>query len=298
MPEDGRVALKDLRTRAREVSTRALERGALQPIATRATTIRDDGIDFAVRILENIGRKDRAAEPNAPGNPRRNPFLPYDPELFVADVGPDHVALLNKFNVVDEHLLIVTRHFEPQEAWLTPENFAALLGCLDVFEGLGFYNSGPEAGASQPHRHLQLIPLPLGPDGPPFPLAPRWERCVPTDSGVLTAPLPFPHALTRIRELTSSDDKSLSLRASHLWAEYRRLLGALGVGGERDERPRPYNLLMTREWLFAVGRRAECFEGISLNAMAFAGALLVRNQQQLETLTHHGPFAALGAVAG
>ena len=41
-----------------------------------------------------------------------NPFLPYDPDLVVADISDTHVALLNKFNVIDHHLLIVTRCFK------------------------------------------------------------------------------------------------------------------------------------------------------------------------------------------
>ena len=41
-----------------------------------------------------------------------NPFLPYDPALLVAPISPTHVALLNRFNVVDDHFLIVTRSFE------------------------------------------------------------------------------------------------------------------------------------------------------------------------------------------
>ncbi|NIO40609.1 MAG: phosphorylase, partial [Burkholderiales bacterium] len=38
-----------------------------------------------------------------------NPFLPYGKDLFVSDISETHLALLNKFNVIDYHLLIVTR---------------------------------------------------------------------------------------------------------------------------------------------------------------------------------------------
>jgi ATP adenylyltransferase len=33
-------------------------------------------------------------------------------------------------------------------------------------DALCFYNSGPASGASQPHKHVQIIPLPLIPDAP------------------------------------------------------------------------------------------------------------------------------------
>ena len=44
----------------------------------------------------------------------RNPFLPPDPELVVGPLPPAHVLLLNKFNVVAHHLLVVTQEFRSQ----------------------------------------------------------------------------------------------------------------------------------------------------------------------------------------
>ena len=34
--------------------------------------------------------------------------------MYVCDVGERHVCLLNKFNVVDRHILIVTKEYEEQ----------------------------------------------------------------------------------------------------------------------------------------------------------------------------------------
>ena len=89
---------------------KATASGALQPLSTRSLTVPDDGIDFIVRILSNIRRKASAGSP-------ANPFLPYDPDLFVKDVSATHVCLLNKFNVLSRHLLIVTRDFEDQRVF-------------------------------------------------------------------------------------------------------------------------------------------------------------------------------------
>jgi ATP adenylyltransferase len=58
----------------------------------------------------------------------------------------------------------------------------------------------------------------------------------------------------------------------------------------------PYNLLMTRQWLLLVPRSEECFEGISINALGFAGVLLVRDTAQLAILENHGPMTALQRV--
>jgi ATP adenylyltransferase len=51
--------------------------------------------------------------------------LPYEEELYVRHVLPNHVLLLNKFNVVEHHLLVVTREFEQQTDPINAEDFAA-----------------------------------------------------------------------------------------------------------------------------------------------------------------------------
>ncbi|MCH5377045.1 MAG: phosphorylase, partial [Planctomycetes bacterium] len=123
-------------------SQSALRQGALQPIRTEFEFLEDGGIRFFVRVVENLERKARDNKSDSrPGGPP-NPFLPYDPALYVADAGPDHVCLLNKFNVVDHHLLIVTRHFEHQETPLNERDFAAWWHCLKEYDSLVFYNAG------------------------------------------------------------------------------------------------------------------------------------------------------------
>jgi ATP adenylyltransferase len=47
-----------------------------------------------------------------------------------------------------------------------------------------------------------------------------------------------------------------------------------------------------------VPRSQECFEGISINALGFIGAFLVKDRQQLATLQKHGPMTALQHVSG
>ena len=146
----------------RERTRGALASGALLPIATRQCLHDAGAMRFVVRTMSSLARRDesRSAAEASPG-PRRNPFLPYEDALYVAAITPTHVALLNKFPVQDDHLLIVTRAFAPQEALLDADDFLALAACLAEVDGLAFYNAGEVAGASQPHKHLQLVPLPL-----------------------------------------------------------------------------------------------------------------------------------------
>ena len=90
-------------------SRHALECGAMQPIETVEELVRDAGVGFIVRRVSSLARKDEnGRRAGLEQRPPANPFLPHEPNLLVADVSDTHLALLNKFNVIDNHLLIVT----------------------------------------------------------------------------------------------------------------------------------------------------------------------------------------------
>ncbi|QGZ54321.1 ATP adenylyltransferase family protein [Paraburkholderia acidiphila] len=286
----------------------ALACGALHPIETAHTFIDDGGMRFYVRVAGNLARKEAARlTPQtvvASGSqPPRDPFLPYEPDLFVGDLTPTHVALLNKFNVIDQHLLIVTRRYEPQEAVLDAADFTALIAALREIDGLAFYNGGAAAGASQPHKHLQMVPLPLAGEGPhvtPLEALLGSAQTVHGARPIAIVPgLAFRHAFAR---LDLGRGKGITDDAVHVALDcYRALLDAAGVpaidvGGVAHQGA-PYNLLVTRQWMLVVPRTAECVEGISVNSLGFAGSFFVRNAAQLQTLTQLGPMTALERVS-
>ncbi|MCK7580390.1 MAG: hypothetical protein MZV65_35265 [Chromatiales bacterium] len=277
----------------------ALASGALRPIETVQEFLDDGGVRFLIRVVSNLARKDvdrvRQVEKSRAGGPPVNPFLPYEPALFVAGISETHLALLNKFNVIDHHLLIVTRRFVHQETLLDSADFQALCACLAEYEGLGFYNGGAAAGASQPHKHLQLVPL-IEP-GSAVPLDPLL-RAVYRDAGVGTVPgLPFQHAFAPLDPALATQPLVF---AEVLHERYRALLRAINIDavrvGDEIRQSAPYNLLFTRDWLLLVPRCREDFEGISVNALGFAGSLFVKDRAQLAKLRHWGPMAALRAV--
>lgn len=234
---------------------RALAAGALQPVAT--DVVRAEG--FELRVATALEHKPPSAAPGA-----KDPFLPpYEPALLVGDVSPTHVCLLNKFPVFPRHALLVTRAFEPQEAWLTRADCEALLPALESPEVLAFYNGGRGAGASQPHKHLQVVPL-----------------CPPLDARIAQGQLPFRHVVQRTPATPEAFQRA-----------HEEALRALGVAPGA-----PWNLLATREWLLVVPRAAEAFEGISLNALAFAGSLFARSPALRQRLVDAGPWRVLQAV--
>ena len=276
-----------------ERTAHARERRTILSIPTTPKVIDQSGVAFHVRVMAALAMKALATVAQA----NTNPFLPYDPDLFVAELSPTHVALLNKFNVVDHHLLIVTRSFEPQESLLTREDCAALLICLTEIDGLAFYNAGPAAGASQRHKHLQLIPLSSFPNSQ-LPIEPLLHSVKTVGTPGMAPGLPFLHAFASIDPAWFDPQKD---GASSLLACYRSLLRSVGLSVEAtagsSSSAAPYNLLVTRQWLLLVPRSQEVFEGISINALGFAGALLVKDTEQLAVLQKQGPMSALQCVA-
>jgi ATP adenylyltransferase len=278
--------------RIQDVIIRARHAGALEPIDTASDYIEDQGLTFLVRVARHLRKK-------PVGTDDRNPFLPYEPLLYVADASASHACLLNKYNVIDRHLLLVTRQFEHQETALTFGDFRALCCCLGEYESLGFYNSGMRAGASQQHKHLQLVPLPLAPTASRSCQTVRSlldQAKTPVDQLSRIDHFSFCHAFLRW-DLERA--KNVETWARYCRDGYQRL--AQHVGIELPTSPQamvatPYNLLVTRRWMLMVPRQRECFGEISFNALAFVGTLLVHNRDQLAALRTAGPLRALQSV--
>ncbi len=75
-----------------------------------------------------------------------------------------------------------------------------------------------------------------------------------------------------------------------------RYLDALASFGRVND-PRAYNLLATRDWMFFVPRQKGSFQSISVNALGFAGAFLVKDDEELARLRAVGPMKVLREVA-
>lgn len=280
--------------RVQERARRALERGVLAPIETEEQVFPEAGIPFSVRIVSTLRAKARADDQEDGGD--RNPFRPPDPDLLVAGVSATHVAILNRFPVLRQHLVVATREPQDQALPLTAADFDALARCLAEIDGLAFFNCGPESGASQRHRHLQLIPFPVGPGSEPTPIE-RALAPVLADPGRATLPAhPFRHAVTPLPP-TAWQPQDPARAAEALRLAYRALAAKTGLQLRAPDPAPPHNFLATRHWAMLVPRSQEAFEGISINALGYAGALLVKDQTQLATVRRQGPIAVLRAVA-
>jgi ATP adenylyltransferase len=269
----------DAWTSVRARSAAAHASGVLYRIESEPFFVEDGGIEFIVRRAVDWERQLAIQPKGKPGNP----FVDPEPELVVVDrLGTGHRAMLNKYHVVEDHLLVVTREFEDQEVLLDRADFEALVACLPANRrAIGFYNGGRDSGASQPHKHMQVVSLPLSPHLP-IPMAPKLATDPPD--------LPFPHAFARVDRLDPP----------RLHRLYRELLARAGVGtvlaGGVERQSKSYNMLLGPGWMLVVPRRVDRFEGVPINSLAFAGSFFVRDDRELDAVRSLGPFAILAHV--
>ena len=276
----------------------AINCSVLQPMVTNHEFIEDTNIKFLVRILDNFPQKEnpqtQKTQQSKNAEKKIDPFLPYEKDLFVTNLSDTHLCLLNKYNVFDYHLLIVTRVFEEQQSWLSLNDFAALSQCLSQINGLGFYNSGTLSGASQHHKHLQLVPFPLSSEVEKTPIESIIKEIDFQEGIVFISSFNFSHALTKINLTTGQNNFQNALI---MLENYHKLLMAINLPLHKEKPTGDYNLLITREWMMIIERSQARYESIPVNSLGFAGTFFVKNQRQMAQLKEFTPMRILHNVA-
>ncbi|GAA5980215.1 hypothetical protein JCM10908_001577 [Rhodotorula pacifica] len=291
----------------------------------------ETGIPFEVRLVPGLGKKPQGeGHPKADKDdgkkdePRADPFAPpYIEELFVTeetvkededDSGEAFVVLLNKFCVVPRHALLVTKEFVRQGTPLSPlELFATWLIVKQLSsreKHVGFFNCGPESGASQPHKHLQFMPL----SGGVAPFDEIIDAHKPQNrKSCFQLPLPYANFTALVDPPASSSDIPAYLGQRYLelldlMIDHRRRLveedpsaataSATGVGSRVRLSDLSYSLIITPSYLHLVPRRREKYttergHELSINALGYAGMMLVKDQESLEDVKKVGVLAIL-----
>lgn len=276
---------------------KAIKKKALHPILTNYDFFVQKNISFLIRIVENLEKKDhqKKKQKQQQSNSSFNPFLPYDRDLFVDNISDTHIAILNKFNVFDHHLLIITSEFECQESVLNFDDFLALWTVLLEINGLGFYNSGKLSGASQSHKHLQLVPYPLAQEVKTIPINDLVLSYKNTQEIIILNELPYAHSILFFDNF--NNQKSVQELAKITLEYYHQLLDNLNIKIEENKPLQNYNLLITKDWMMIVPRTQEEYQSISINSLGFAGAFLVKNTEQLNLIKQSNLLEILAEVA-
>ena len=231
------------------------------------------GNDFIIRELDITKFKK-----NTLIGPRINPFKPWDKILEIDSIGNSHQLILNKYPVQLGHVLLITNEWKEQNGWLDIKDWEAIKEVNKDTSGLWFFNSGPLAGASQPHRHIQLLRRDPS------------ELSCPREKWIL--------ALNNLNYKNEKFSKNIilkkfskSLNEENIHEIYKDLSYNLGLGDPRnDKKPKyPYNLIFTDRWMIIIKRKTDNLFGISINALGFAGYILVTENSDIKYLRELGP---------
>jgi ATP adenylyltransferase len=259
--------------------------------------------------------------------------------MLVASLGSTHNLVLNKFAIVPEHFILATKAFKEQTNLLERDDLETAYACIEAYHAYArsapdgpdgpahdddsapeadptrselfvFFNSGASSGASQPHRHLQLLPVARMREGLNPDEAAAWD--------VLAQRLVDPHVVRRMPFQTFVEriHPGADLEAAYLRLYRRACQAVLGsqeaavVGSDADAAAEQgtsqpaaidYNLAMTRDVMVIAPRLAEgavlttaaSEDGgdarnpvgmLSLNGTVLAGTALVKSEAEWDAL--------------
>ncbi|RYC62646.1 hypothetical protein CHU98_g3555 [Xylaria longipes] len=237
---------------------------------------------FALRYSPSLAQKPKPPKPVGPNARPFNPFENPSPALLVAQLPPSHRLVLNKFAVVPEHFILATRDFKPQAHLLEAGDVDAAHACIQAYRNAGkelfvFFNSGDHSGASQPHRHLQLLPVEGMKDG-----LENTEHG--GEWGVLADKLCCGEETLPFAVFTSPISADMNAEERHLTylSLYKRAVRAAVVNVEAVEEGEAqisYNFAMTSTCMAlcprtAEGARVKDGNGNDIGKVAFNGTVL------------------------
>ncbi len=260
--------------KALEQTNLSINKNSLYPLETKVvTTDLYNKNDFIIRKLDTSKFNKKVYY-----GPKQNPFNPWEKILEIEKIGNHHQLILNKYPVQKGHILLITNSWKPQNGWLDINDWVAIQKVNKDTSGLWFFNSSPIAGASQPHRHIQLLRRSYNEISCP---REKWflnlEICNDND--------------TKLKKSIVVSHFNFLEDSSHIYNLYLELTKKIGLGDPiNDEKPRyPYNILITNNWIAIIRRRFDHLHGFSVNGLGFAGYLLITDKSDINYLKTYGP---------
>ncbi len=251
----------------------SIDKGHLFPLSTiDITSDFYNKKDFLIRKLDTSKFKKVQKF-----GPKVNPFNPWDKVLEVAKIGQYHQLILNKYPVQIGHVLLITNKWMPQNGWLDLKDWDAIKTVNNDTSGLWFFNSDSLAGASQPHRHIQLL------------RRANNEKICPRENWFLNFEKWKVNKKLFKNIIVKSFDFSNDVK--NIYENYIELSKSIGLGDPlKDKKPKkPYNLLVTNNWIALIKRSNDQIYGFSVNGLGFAGYLLVTEKSDTKYLKLNGP---------
>ena len=252
----------------------SISKKSLYPLETKVVTEEFyDKNDFIIRKLDTSKFKKEICY-----GPKQNPFNPWEKILEIEKIGNHHQLILNKYPVQSGHILLITNSWKPQNGWLDINDWVAIQKVNKNTSGLWFFNSSPIAGASQPHRHFQLL------------RRSNDQVSCPREKWFLDLKISNEQE-TKLKKSIVVSHLNFLENSSNIYNLYLELTKKIGLGDPiNDEKPRhPYNILITNKWIAIIRRRFDHLHGFSINGLGFAGYLLITKKSDINYLKNNGP---------
>ena len=229
--------------------------------------------DFIIRKLDTLKFNKKKIY-----GPKQNPFCPWEKILEIDKIGHNHQLILNKYPVQKGHILLITNNWKPQNGWLDISDWEAIQKVNKDTSGLWFFNSSPIAGASQPHRHIQLLRRSNDEISCP---REKWFLEMKSDQDIYS----------KLKKNIIVSKFNFLENSISLFELYLEISMKLGLGNPlTDKKPRhAYNLLITNKWIAIIRRTNDNIHGFSINGLGFAGYLLVTEKSDVNYLKKFGP---------
>ncbi len=268
--------------KANKVRSIALNNASLVPLQTLNIDDYFNFSDFEIRRL--LSEKPKHLKRIKSTN---NPFMPWEDDLYIDTIHNKHVLILNKYPVQKSHMLLITKDWFPQNGWLNKNDWEAITLVNKDTTGLWFFNSCSEAGASQKHRHIQLLPRN------------KMDRVCPRDKWILEFLCNGKSDNEKFnRNIFAYSINDSRISANYLYNIYVELSMKLGIGNPiYNTIPlKPYNILLSNKWMVIITRSVEKSYGFSINALGFAGYLLATEESNLLFIKERGAESLLEEV--
>jgi sulfate adenylyltransferase (ADP) / ATP adenylyltransferase len=279
-------------------------------------------VKFQLRYCPALSKKPVAGKPEPEGSelkPKFNPFENPSDALLVARLPTDNIAtpnlVLNKYPVIARHSILSTVGFKRQTDFLESQDLDVTYACLQAWEAqstdrtparlFAFFNSGEHSGASQSHRHLQLLPVEamMGPSSQ----NPGWQPLIdmmtepfPDHPGLLRSPsLDFCHYAMKIPANHEAGVLhqiyfrlyDIASKAAQSWNK-EHLAEGQAVNSNYGEASLSYNLAMTTDAMAICPRCKEDAMipnnsgggSAAVNGTILGGTLMVKEAEEWESL--------------
>lgn len=267
----------------------------------------ETNLEYELKIVEalSVRPNNRAVEPGMKEKVtkdhvnevlKKNPFLKPEPELTIVEsLISDYRLILNKYPNTKYHFLLVTKEFTPQDGLLKPIELLIVRTILENLNGklksigsktryFSFFNSGPESGYSQYHKHIQFMLLPENFRVYQDDVVRNVDFYLPNEIDERKGPLFYPkcsfkHSILKLAPIDlkhedhddEEDEDKLALLYMFL---IRRVLN---ISKEFNIEQISYNFIMMNDWMMVVPRRSAKYENIWQNSLGFMGIFNAKN---------------------